>query len=385
MTGVTEYAVEVEGAQGVDVLPLAIVSLADLHIPTLRPVEFALEPLLPLRVASVLGSHGGLGKSVLALTWAAHVGLGRPWGPFAVPEAGPVLFVSLEDEGELVKDRLRRIAREYRLPPADLQTAVRLLDGSEAVTALMCSDPTDPRGALISTAAMRQVREAAEGCRLVVVDNSSLALQADANRPELVYRFVATLAAIARHAGAAVLTLNHVDKQAARHGSRGESYSGSAAWNNAARSRMALIKPEGGHGIELHHEKANLTRLADPVFLKFTEAGVMVPIALNEANEAAQQAQSLTDTDDDRAVFEAIRNACEVGQRVPASFAGAASVLTFLQAAPEIPATLRTRASAGRLRSALIRLERAGRIHRVEYLNDYRHKRERFEPCPEAA
>lgn len=385
MTGVTEYAVNVESAQDTDAPPLAPVSLHDLHLPTLRPVEFALEPLLPLRVASVLGAHGGMGKSVLALTWCAHVALGRAWGPFDVPEAGPALFVTLEDEAELVKDRLRRIAREYRLHPAELQAALRLLDGSEAVTALACSDPMDPRGALIPTAAMRQVREAAEGCRLVVVDNSSLALQADANRPELVYRFVATLAAIARQAGAAVLTLNHVDKQAARHGSRGESYSGSAAWHNAARSRMALIKPEGGQGIELHHEKANLTRLADPVFLKFTEAGVMVPIAANEASEAAQQAEALTNGDDDRLVFDAIRNACEVGQRVPASFAGAASVLTFLQSAPEIPAALRTKGSAGRLRAALIRLERAGRIHRVEYLNDYRHKRERFEPCPEAA
>lgn len=384
MTGVTEYAVNVEGAQDADAPPLAPVSLHDLHLPTLRPVEFALEPLLPLRVASVLGAHGGMGKSVLALTWAAHVAVGRAWGPFDVPQAGPALFVTLEDEGELVKDRLRRIAREYRLHPTELQAALRLLDGSEAVTALACSDPTDPRGSLMPTAAMRQVRDAAEGCRLVVVDNSSLALQADANRPELVYRFVATLAAIGRQAGAAVLTLNHVDKQAARHGSRGETYSGSAAWNNAARSRMALIRPDGGQGIELHHEKANLTRLAEPVFLRFTDAGVIVPTSANEANEAAQQAEALTNGDDDRLVFEAIRNACEVGQNVTTSMSGSNTTLHFLQSAPELPEALKIKSAARRLRAALLRLEREGAIVREQYRTQQRNGRERWR-VPRAA
>lgn len=384
MTGVTEYAVNVEGEPDTDAPPLAPVSLHDLHLPTLRPVEFALEPLLPLRVASVLGAHGGMGKSVLALTWAAHVALGRAWGPFDVPQAGPALFVSLEDEGELVKDRLRRIAREYRLHPAELQAALRLLDGSEAVTALACSDPMDPRGSLIPTAAMRQVREAAEGCRLVVVDNSSLALQADANRPELVYRFVATLAAIGRQAGAAVLALNHVDKQAARHGSRGETYSGSAAWNNSARSRMALIRTEGGQGIELVHEKANLTRLAEPVFLRFTDAGVIVPTSANEANEAAQQAEALTNGDDDRLVFEAIRNACEVGQNVTTSMSGSNTTLHFLQSAPELPEALKIKSAARRLRAALLRLEREGAIVREQYRTEQRNGRERWR-VPRAA
>lgn len=385
MTGVTEYAVNVEGAQDADAPPLAPVSLHDLHLPTLRPVEFALEPLLPLRVASVLGAHGGMGKSVLALTWAAHVALGRAWGPFDVPQAGPALFVSLEDEGELVKDRLRRIAREYRLHPTELQAALRLLDGSEAVTALACSDPMDPRGSLIPTAAMRQVREAAEGCRLVVVDNSSLALQADANRPELVYRFVATLAAIGRQAGAAVLTLNHVDKQAARHGSRGETYSGSAAWNNSARSRMALIRTEGGQGIELVHEKANLTRLAEPVFLRFTDAGVIVPTSANEANEAAQQAEALTNGDDDRLVFEAIRNALEQGLEVPAAKAGPYTTLHFLRAAPEIPQGLRGSGGRDRLNAALQRLERSGRIFQESYRTDARNTKWRWRVTQEAA
>ena len=71
------------------------------------------------------------------------------------------------------------------------------------------------------------------------------------------------LAAIARHHDAALVLLAHIDKNAAKDGARGNSYSGSTAWHNSARSRLALMEQDGH--IQLLHEKANLSKKAPPL------------------------------------------------------------------------------------------------------------------------
>ena len=68
---------------------------------------------------------------------------------------------------------------------------------------------------------------------------------------------------IAREHDAAVVLLAHIDKAAARNGGQGNSYSGSTAWHNSARSRLALVEDEAT-GLELLHEKANFGKKRDP-------------------------------------------------------------------------------------------------------------------------
>jgi hypothetical protein len=69
--------------------------------------------------------------------------------------------------------------------------------------------------------------------------------------------------------------LAHVDKFAARNGSAGQSYSGSTAWHNSARSRLALTEKNGT--VELAQEKLNIGARAEPLSLMWTRDAVLVP------------------------------------------------------------------------------------------------------------
>lgn len=339
--------------------------------------EFALEPLLPLGVVSLLGGHGGTGKSVLALIWAAHVACGRPWGPFDVRRAGRVLIVSLEDTVDLVRARLRAVAETYRLPVGELEHNLSLLDGSTEVIPLMTSPHSRGRS-LSATEALRQVREASAGHRLIIVDNSSLALQADANAPELVYQFIATLAGIARASQAALLCLNHVDKAAARDGAKGNTYAGTAAWHNATRSRMGLTALPDLAAVELTHEKANLTARVAPVTLVFNDRGILEPTSRVELQAARAADAASAGRDDDALVYRILSEAILQGQTVPAAASGTDTVQAFLASLPGLPAELRLKSVQRRLREAVQRLEAAGRIQRAPYASKGRNTRYRF-------
>ena len=84
-----------------------------------------------------------------------------------------------------------------------------------------------------------EFRHAAAGATLIVVDNASDAYDGNENERRTVRQFVQLLAQIARENEAGVLLLAHIDKAAARDGGKRNSYSGSTAWHNSARSRFA--------------------------------------------------------------------------------------------------------------------------------------------------
>ena len=71
---------------------------------------------MPKRHVTLLGGHGGIGKSSLALGIAAHVACGRDFAGLPVTQS-PVVFVSLEDEAAIVRLRLRKVIEAYQLPP----------------------------------------------------------------------------------------------------------------------------------------------------------------------------------------------------------------------------------------------------------------------------
>ena len=161
------------------------------------------------------------------------------------------------------------------------------------------------------------------------------------------------------------------------HNSKGNSYSGSTAWHNSARSRLAILDADGG-GIELVQEKSNLGRLCQPVRLTWGEGGVLVPMAAEEAQRAAETARSIVGASDDECVLSAVLSACAAGITVPASKSGPNSVWHFLQSAAEVPEPLRDRSGMQRLRASLARLERAGRVVEEAYQDHNRNHKKRL-------
>lgn len=206
--------------------PLLVpVSVADVLTHPSPPPRFVWDGYAPRGVVTLLGAHGGVGKSTIALMLAVAVVTGRPL--FGVDtEQGPVLFVSLEDAATTVRHRLAWICKAWAIEPAELAD-LRIVDGTtnpELFTA-------ERRDAGETTATYAELQTLATGAGLVVIDNASDAYGADEIQRRQVRTFVRALAEIAKANDAAVLLLAHVDKNTSkqRKAEGGEGYSGSTA------------------------------------------------------------------------------------------------------------------------------------------------------------
>lgn len=348
---------------------LQLVDLSGFYTADIEPPRYVIEPLIPRGYTTLLGSHGGSGKSILGLTWAAHVACGRNWGPFRF-ERGKAGFVSLEDTGDLARYRSRRICEEYVLPPADVLSNLTIIDGTE-VSALAVETTEYGSRRLMFTAAAERIREMAEGVDLVVIDNASDAFDANENERRLVRAFVRYLTSMVKGHGGAVLLLAHIDKAAARFGGNGNTYSGSTAWHNSTRSRLALVDDQ------LIHEKLNVGKKWEfPVPLAWSEHGVLVPDLDNTQRKASEAEQNEAD---DMAVTACLKAAAEAGETVTTATRGPVAAWHTLRQFPECPDVLKDKAGKTRAQEALMRLARTGAIRRVDYVDQYRNKRERWE------
>jgi len=355
---------------------LVEVALADVMQAKPAPPRFVITPIIPRNVATLLGGHGGLGKSMLGLTLCAHVGAGRGWGPFAV-EQGRAVFVSLEDPGELVRYRLRCIIDEYQLPAHEVLANLRVFDGADVEAEMVDESSTAGVSRLVERPMFREVSSAAAGARLLVIDNASDAYGANDSARRLVRSFMRKLALIGRANDGGVVLLAHVDKNAAKFGAQGNSYSGSTAWHNSARSRLALVEENGS--IELRHEKANLSRRADPLTLTMADHGVLIPVAASViAAEQANAAVLLAQADGD-AVLALLRVAVNgTGAGVPTATTGPRTSWSVLSLIPGAPPWLKDKRGKRRLEAALMALELSGGIVRETQRSESRHTVQRW-------
>lgn len=356
---------------------LIAVEVGDLAGAELLPPRFVVDRLIPRRQVTLLGGHGGAGKSTLALVLAAHVAAGKPWAGLAV-EAGQVVFVSLEDEPRIVRWRLRNVLDAYALDAGAVAQNLRLLDGT-ATDASLAAEQADRRATatLAPMPALGELCEAAAGCALIVVDNASDGYEANANDPRMVRVFMRRmLGRIARDADAGVLLLAHIDKDAARHGSRGNAYIGTTAWHNSARSRLALLDTEG-RGLELVQEKTNFGAVADSIALQRGEHGVL----LLRDGHAANPGAALVAQADAAAVMFAMQAADKARVTVPAARQGPCTAQRALETFPELPAYLHGRAGRARFWRAVGALQADGKVCANSYRTADRKERQRLEIC----
>lgn len=352
-----------------------------LTTPTPAPA-YAIHGLIPRRVVTLLGGHGGAGKSIVGLTLAAHVAGGaHTWAGFAV-EDGRALYVSLEDPGDVVRFRLRKIVEAYALDTAKVERRLTVLDGtgSDATLAGEINDMGIRR--LAFTAGLAELADAAQGHRLVVVDNASDAYAGNENERRQVRAFIRELGRIAQETDAGMILLAHIDKSAARNGSQGNSYSGSTAWHNSVRARLALAANDGV--VELTPEKLNHGKLAEPITLQWTDEGVLVPTDRRTAQAGAEAARAGQAAEDAVHVAQAVRAAHDARITVPAATTGPRTARHVLVAFPELPDHLKGKGNAERFSRALVHALRQFLIVEQEYRDDHRHQKRRFVP-PECA
>ena len=329
------------------------------------PPAHVIERIVPRGVVTLLGGHGGTGKSVLALTLAAHVATGRSWSGLSI-EQGDVLFVSLEDPGSLVNFRLRRIAEAYNLNANLIAERLLILDGSDADASLVGEVREDGVTRLGFTTAFAELEKGSQGRALIVVDNASDGFDANENDRRSVRGFMRGLAQVARSNDAGLILLAHIDKVAARHGGQGNNYSGSTGWHNGSRSRLALIV--GDDGVELRHEKANLTRaMPDPLNLFWTDNGVLMPTGVN-ASTGHQR-------DDTGSVLSALQAAWAAGDDVSAARTGSTTSQAVLSTFEELPKHLRGSTGRSAFWTAMGKLQSSGAVETQEIVTLSRHKK----------
>lgn len=350
---------------------LRLVPLAGFMAKPVPEHPHVMESYYPRRVVTLLGGHGGVGKTTLALTHAAHIAAGRPWGPFQV-EQGRVVFLSFEDEGADIMRSLQDVVNVCALPPGEIERNFALFDGTDGESELAVESSEGGATRLEFTDMMRKAEEAAAGADIVFIDNASDTFGGNENVRRQVKAFIRALARrIARGNNAAVVLLAHIDKQAARGSGHGNSYSGSTAWHNGARSRLALLESEDG--IELLHEKARWGRKADPIALQRAQGGILEPVAAEQAAAAKANAQAVMVRADAKDVLAVIRAAVDADLTIPVARTGQRTTWHALCEMPEMPEALRTkREGKPRVEAAITALERQGAIVQEEYRNPSR-------------
>lgn len=344
------------------------------------PIRFVVHPICPARMVTLLGGHGGIGKSAFSLAIAAHVACGQEFAGFSV-ERCPALYVSLEDEPAIVIARLRRIIEAYQLPADEVLENLRILDGTECDSALFTETTYPTHSAMpIFTHTFKELAAHAEGVGIIVIDNASDAYNASENCRRSVRAFIRGLTMLARKKDAAVVLLAHIDKSAAKFGSNGNAYSGSTAWHNSARSRLALVEED--NALYLKHEKANFTQRAEPVPIEFCN-GLPMP-AIQQ-----RQADVTQETIDRTIIVQCMQAAAKAGITVHGSLTPAAHcAMKSLEPLLEYSRAFDGRGGAKRASRALMSLLQIGRIRIVEYRKGNRHpttQLELVEAAPGAA
>lgn len=321
-----------------------------------EPPRFVMAPYFPRRVVTLVGGHGGAGKSNLALALGAHVAAGRWWAGHRV-EQGKVVLFSLEDDGRTVGYRLAHIITEYGLDPEEVYANLRVFDWSDGDTALVVEKSEFGIHTLEPTQLLARLKVAAIGADLVLIDNASDAFDGNENSKRQVRAFFHHLkTGIALPNDCAVAVLAHIDKNAARYGAAGNSYTGSTAWHNSARSRLALVESKED-GLELRHEKANFGKKAEPTPLRFTDSGVPVPCAAGDNGS-----KTMDEGQDAAGVLAAIRAAAVAGTSVGTARTGPGNAHLVLSTFSALPARLRSAKGKDACFAAIDALVSSGRV-----------------------
>lgn len=359
-------------------IELPEVPIGDVGVTQPEPQRWIWDGYVPCGQVSMLAGHGGVGKSLLALMLAVAVALGLDFLGRRV-ERVRVLFFSAEDGAAVIRRRVAAICRAWGIDPAALDGWLFIIDASEIDAALFA----ERRAAGMRTGGVTPTYDALAayvertGVRLAIVDNASDAFDADEIARALVRAFMRALRRLVVAVDGAVLLLAHVDKNTSRAGkfAGSESYSGSTAWHNSARSRLFLLEAEPGL-LELQHQKSQFGPKLPPLRLRWPEGG------LPGLDDAPADTQPAADpADERRTVLRLVREFTLRGEWVSTATVGAGTASALLRTDSRYPPRLTPSGLVGLLRDA----ERHAMLRRVPYMGANRKPRERWELTPAGA
>lgn len=340
------------------------VSIADILTNPPPPPRFLIDSLLPAGVLTLLGAHGGTGKSMLSLQAAVCLATGQRFMGKTIQKSR-VLFFSAEDAGSTIRHRLARICNQLSIDPAELLTNLKIIDATSN-PCLYTAIGNCPESA-ITTGGYHELKRIAEAfcADVIIIDNASDTFDANENERARVREFVRQLIQLGTAQHTAILLLAHIDKQTAKAGSS-EGYSGSTAWHNSARSRLFLTNKE--ENLVLEQQKSNFGRCAEPICLRWIEGGMLEHIAAPSEQETKGS------------VLQLIQEYYDRGDYISPAPNSTNNAYRTLRDDPRFPRTL----DRGKLTTILREAESSGQLKREMYETDNRKKRARYQVAPTA-
>lgn len=231
--------------------------------------------LVPAGAVTLWTGHGGSAKSFILLMLGAALATDSSLFGVDTRRRGRVAFYSAEDSANVTRHRLHLICTKLGIDPAELAERLHVLDATIADPVLFREVQAKDGRHGQTTPAYDALRNylAAERIQVLIVDNASDVYDGSEIDRARVRAFMRALVRLVPDEGAVILA-GHVDKGTSR-GDRGgiESYSGSTAWHNSARSRIAQTRDKDG-AIELVHQKSNHGPLHAPIRLVWPPGGV---------------------------------------------------------------------------------------------------------------
>ncbi len=243
--------------------------------------EYVIEEMLPKGAVTTLIGPGGAGKSLVALQAQISTAIGGDFLGFRVKKCKSLAFYC-EDDAHEVHRRAKAICIHYGIWLKDIGLARwQGRFGKQNVIA------TFRDGMLCPTEFFDFILEAMRhtGAELLILDNIAQLFAGNENDRSMVTQFVNRLGQIAIEFDAAVLLLGHPGKSSV--GLTAE-FSGSTAWDAAARLRWLLSRPEqekDGPEIDpdlrvLTKKKSNYSSIGDEIMLRWDNGAFQ---ALNTA------------------------------------------------------------------------------------------------------
>ena len=238
-----QWAAEIENGPGTvserealanyeaEIQPLPYVDLALDPIP---PREWLVHERIPRRNVTMLSGEGSIGKSLLLMQLAGAVVLGKEWIG-TMPEIGPVLYMSCEEDDDEVRRRMEAVARHLGVNRKEMiKHGLRFLSfaGKDAVLA-----QPGRYDILRPTPLFDRLRRVAMQLRprLIVLDNLADVYAGKEIDRIQTRQFITLLRSLAIDADAAVVVAAHPSLTGI---ATDTGLSGSTGWHNSVRARM---------------------------------------------------------------------------------------------------------------------------------------------------
>ena len=258
--------------------PLRFVNVAAWQNEPVPPRKWAVENRVPIGAVTIFSGHGEAGKSIVSMMLAAAHVLGRDWLG-SLPEPGPVLYLSTEDDATEMNRRFAPIAEHFGASFSDLaEGGLHLLDYVGRDPLLGAPNRT---GIIQPTPLYHSLADASKDIspRLIILDALADLFAGKENDRAQARQFLRLLRAIAIAARCGLMLIAHPSASGLASGS---GLSGVTDWHNAVRARMYLQRvTEGGTEPDpdlrrLEMLKNNYGPRAETITIRYRD-GVFVP------------------------------------------------------------------------------------------------------------